>query len=877
MVTWAGDGLIAGYDPLTKKLKAGLYHFASPGSVDLGGVTRINYPLGAGLNTTTYPNGFQATAPFTFVAGDFTANPGKKLSAALYFADAANFPAGHVPTPSEILALGDSKVTVRRATYYATNAQTHTFVFNDWTGGLPTNSKYWFLILPTALADSNSPWNLSNDVPMSGITVDTFGRALSLYANRTPAKPVITSPVNDFVALIGSEFTLSINPADPDEVSPEDAAKFNSDVCGVQFQYAPMPTVDDPNPVWTNLPYDIQSDFRFEAWHIRGSRYVNGLPGLPTLEALVANLGCTVAVAPAPDDIQEGKGALPAGEWQIRARTFDFGHPYPSDGTSTTAPGPLGINPATTQLNEPAINSYPAANTSPWSDAVHVSVPTQVPVPIPLYPTSNLAIPEGETVRLSWKYRNTHQPPRDQYSRTVQIRKVGDPDWVTIFDGPTDDTFVDLPPVLTQSPVTPVELLSSPGFESGTLDGWSSGDGGTTILTNVNNVALAHSGNRYLQVVTAANGEAQFTRITTPDVEYTEGDVSIWFYADSSQGPSGLYQLFWTDSGGVGIIPDDPFSSTPYYKIGGFGDIDTLNEWVQFVFPTIERPPGGVNLILIMVMDGTVGPIPYTFRFDDASFMVSGADLGDFSLVSRNQYEWQVKATDTDVETSSYSTPARFWVVPAGDSGSVRPVPGETIDGATLGCGTHRVQVFRRGGTRYVGEITNLSHVDWGRVRDDISTAQIKVSGWDVDCGNLLSKLQTWAYEVVIWRDNGYSEDRVWEGPITLLTYEQDMVTIDAKDVMNYAYRRIIKQTMNDIGSGNGTTVVDRARRVIQNVFAPDDPNILAYLQVLARDDDAMQYRTLPAYSRTAFEEVDDMAANAGLDYTCVGDRKSVV
>jgi hypothetical protein len=65
--------------------------------------------------------------------------------------------------------------------------------------------------------------------------------------------------------------------------------------------------------------------------------------------------------------------------------------------------------------------------------------------------------------------------------------------------------------------------------------------------------------------------------------------------------------------------------------------------------------------------------------------------------------------------------------------------------------------------------------------------------------------------------------------------------------------------------------VVDRAKRVLQNTLAPDDPNVLAYLQVLARDDDSMQYRSTPAYSRTAFEEVDDMAANAGLDYTVVG------
>jgi hypothetical protein len=87
---------------------------------------------------------------------------------------------------------------------------------------------------------------------------------------------------------------------------------------------------------------------------------------------------------------------------------------------------------------------------------------------------------------------------------------------------------------------------------------------------------------------------------------------------------------------------------------------------------------------------------------------------------------------------------------------------------------------------------------------------------------------------------------------------------------MVYAYRRIVRQAMNDSQAG-GVTVVQRAAQVLQNAFAPDDPNVLAYLQVLAQDDDAKQYRNLPAFSRTAYEEVDDMAANAGLDYTAVG------
>lgn len=242
----------------------------------------------------------------------------------------------------------------------------------------------------------------------------------------------------------------------------------------------------------------------------------------------------------------------------------------------------------------------------------------------------------------------------------------------------------------------------------------------------------------------------------------------------------------------------------------------------------------------------------------DANFGVAGTE-----------YEWRVQVRDTDNSLSNWSEIGRFWVVPAPSSGGVRPVPSGTIAGATLGCGTHRVMVYRRGGLTFVGEISQLVHVDWSRVRDDISTAKIVIQGWGIDCGKLLARLHCWAYEIVIFRNNGFGMDRVWEGPITLLTFEQDSVTIHAKDVMVYPYRRIIRQAMNDAKFGD--TVTSRAARALQSALAPDDPNVLAYLTVLSKADDARETRSAPPYSRTAFEEVDDMASNAGLDYTAVG------
>lgn len=324
----------------------------------------------------------------------------------------------------------------------------------------------------------------------------------------------------------------------------------------------------------------------------------------------------------------------------------------------------------------------------------------------------------------------------------------------------------------------------------------------------------------------------------------------------------------WSDPVLVTVTAQVP-PPIPVFPINNAATVEGTNVSLTWQYRNTSEPPlpqGKRSVQIRALGEETWFDLVVEQPSGDQSILVSG-----FPLVSGNAYEWRVKVWDTSDTESNWSEIATFWSVPAPASGGTRPLPSETTDGATLGCGTHRVFVYRRGGKERVGEIRNLSYVDWHRVRDDVSTARVKVSGWDIDCGNLLAMLQPWAYELVIIRDNGYSQDRVWEGPITLLTYERNEVVINAKDVMYYAYRRIIRQKMSDAGRGNGATVVSRASRILQNVFAPDDPNILSYLHPITSANDAMQYRSTPAFSRTAFEEVDDMASNAGLDYTTVG------
>jgi hypothetical protein len=193
----------------------------------------------------------------------------------------------------------------------------------------------------------------------------------------------------------------------------------------------------------------------------------------------------------------------------------------------------------------------------------------------------------------------------------------------------------------------------------------------------------------------------------------------------------------------------------------------------------------------------------------------------------------------------------------------------------SLGCGTHRVFVYDRGGLVRRGEITPLVNVNWYRKRDDLGGAVVTTNGFGRDCGDLLRNLHTWIHELVIYRDGV----RVAEGPVTLIEDSVDGFKIEIKDVMGYVYRRIMRQGYNDSfhtvqGIEEGLlTVVQRAGLILSDALARNDPNVLPYVTLLTYPDDARESRVVPDFGKTAWEEIDDMAANAGLDYSVIGRR----
>lgn len=686
MVTWFAAGGVSAFNPVTGTPTPEGILLNQAGSVDTangGGVTRLQYNLDSGLSDyITAVARLNVTNTDLANNGIGTGGEARRLGAVMVVVDAVHFPAGKVPTPAEIRDKGPLTLQWRSTEYRSgTGAGNYTFnMRGPRASQLSPNAKYWVMVVPSTWLP-NSASNYLNNRAIALGTENSTARAVSVWANRTPLAPVITSPVTGQVIPGGNTVNFSFDSNDPDRIVGNLNQSY-TDLAGIQVQYSPRPNALNPNPTWIDLPWASQYGplVLGSGWWIDGAASQEGAnfdknSGMQNLWSnRTAPLKC------GSNTLSQGAGSLPAGDWRIRMRTFDYGHPYPGV-RKAFARADGNITPA----------NAPITNTSPWAEPINISVSAQVPPPLLVSPINSTAISDGVPVSLVWLYRNTASASYPQAQRTVQIRRIGVANWTTLVSGNSANTF--------------------------------------------------------------------------------------------------------------------------------------------------------------FVVDEVVYPL----------------DLGE--------YEWRVQVTDSTGFVSNYSEIGRFWIVPAPASGIDRPVPSSTIEGATLGCGKHTVEVFRRGGKRRVGLLTGVEYLDWSRVRDDISNSTVKVNlaAQTFDCGKLLAQLKCWAYELRITRNNGFSKDRVWEGPITLLSFDEEggMVEIGARDIMVYVYRRNIRAIMR---SFTGETVVSRAVQCMQNAMAPDDPNILGYVTSFSREDDARTgNRIAPAYSRTAFEEIDDMAANAGLDYTVAG------
>jgi hypothetical protein len=181
-------------------------------------------------------------------------------------------------------------------------------------------------------------------------------------------------------------------------------------------------------------------------------------------------------------------------------------------------------------------------------------------------------------------------------------------------------------------------------------------------------------------------------------------------------------------------------------------------------------------------------------------------------------------------------------------------------------CGQHRAFIYERGGVVPVGELTPLLRVRWERIRDEISTAYAELP--TTECCELLGDLRTIKHELHIER-NG---EIVWQGPITRLEYQFDVVEIFAEDVLRAAKRIVLREGYTQ-AYPNLWGVIDRMDWLMRQQcynLGGDPWNMLSHLHAIRHQGDPRTSRNVFSYQFYIWEDFDKYAEDSGSDYTVV-------
>lgn len=129
-----------------------------------------------------------------------------------------------------------------------------------------------------------------------------------------------------------------------------------------------------------------------------------------------------------------------------------------------------------------------------------------------------------------------------------------------------------------------------------------------------------------------------------------------------------------------------------------------------------------------------------------------------------------------------------------------------------------------------IGEIVELTSLQWGRVDNEISAAEVVFTKCPTNCSLLAppelnwTGVDPWAHEIWIYR-NGLV---AWMGPIVYIRERPDEFVIQARDMIAWiGHREIINfYTRTDTPAGI-------AYDLLQTFFPPSDPDLLGYVAFL--------------------------------------------
>lgn len=184
----------------------------------------------------------------------------------------------------------------------------------------------------------------------------------------------------------------------------------------------------------------------------------------------------------------------------------------------------------------------------------------------------------------------------------------------------------------------------------------------------------------------------------------------------------------------------------------------------------------------------------------------------------------------------------------------------------------HHAYIYDRGGSGSPeAELEQMVSIDWNRVRDDISEASVSIVGSSVSRqADTLMELEPGRKELVIYR----GDDRVWEGPLSRVRWTSQGCDIYARDIGFYLERTTMRNGYSN-AYPNTSYAVNRLKKILQTELARKEAmgyNLLSHLKIHAPvAGDARTSRKTVRYEKQVFDELDDLAAKGGIDYTVLG------
>lgn len=214
--------------------------------------------------------------------------------------------------------------------------------------------------------------------------------------------------------------------------------------------------------------------------------------------------------------------------------------------------------------------------------------------------------------------------------------------------------------------------------------------------------------------------------------------------------------------------------------------------------------------------------------------------------------------TSRAVRDSGKRTP-QFWAYVAAIRAAVTEVYGDYRRPRSRDlCGVeYSARITDRAGA-VVADAVSLTDVEWNRLLNGTSTAQIAVSP-EGDCCAQMGNVRTWGHTVTIFRNGVF----VWSGPIIDVNWATGSVTVQAVDISGWLARRVPHEN----AAYTNTDLTSIAEWLINDGFAPDDPGHSVNIAGAALVKGGRSY--LKNVGQT-LDHLSDLA-ETGIDWTVVG------